>query len=92
MSRRRPQLPKRRRLIDASARSIRVGHVVWRAHLASPNAAPEVPAGEGEYVCFEGPGGDRHFVILAPGEFERISNYRLRSLVMGLGGATSSTS
>src|SRR5690348_13172870 len=80
-----PRMPRRRRVgADSSMRMIRVGRAPWRARLATPDEAPESLAKGREYVSLEDVNGRRHFVILMAGEFERISNYRLRSLIMGL--------
>jgi len=78
-------MPRRRRVgADPAIRTIRVGHALWRARLATQDEAPEAPVDGHEYVWLEESDGRRHFVIVAKGEFERISNYRLRSMIMGL--------
>src|SRR5690348_6786698 len=80
-----PRMPRRRRVgADPAIRTIRVGHALWRARLATQDEAPEAPVDGHEYVWLEESDGRRHFVIVAKGEFERISNYRLRSMIMGL--------
>jgi hypothetical protein len=77
-------MPRRRRVgEDPSIRTIRVGRVLWRARLAQPDEEPDAPVDGHECVCLEGANGQRYFAIVGAGEFERLSNYRLRSLIMG---------
>lgn len=83
-NRRPPQLPKRRRVANPATRIIRLGRARWHARVASAEDHLDPPVGGREYVRLDGPGGACHFVLLEAGEFERLSNYRLRSLLMGL--------
>lgn len=57
---------------------------MWQARLAAPHESPEPATGAREYVRLERSDGAHRWVILPAGEFERISNYRLRSVVMGV--------
>jgi hypothetical protein len=80
---RHPTLPRRRRVADPSSRTIRIGRAVWQARLALPNEYREPPVRGREYVRLQH-GEACRLVPLPTGEFERMSNYRLRSLIMGL--------
>lgn len=77
------QFPRRRRLADPARRTIRVGPVLWRARLIAPDDASEPIAAGRALVRFESVDGAQHCVTMAAGELERISNYRLRSIIMG---------
>lgn len=78
-------MPLRRRLgADTKLRTIRVGHAIWRARLTHPDEWPESALAGREYVRFEHPSGASHWVVMVAGEFPRISNYRLRSVILGL--------
>ena len=58
---------------------------MWRASLTHPDEWPETAATGREYVRLEHPNGSSHWVVMAAGEFQRVSNYRLRSIILGLG-------
>lgn len=80
-----PQLPLRRRLgADTTVRTIRIGRAIWRARLTRPDEWPESAVAGREYVRLEHPSGASHWVVMVSGEFQRISNYRLRSVILGL--------
>lgn len=80
-----PRMPKRRRPgPDPLTRTLRIGHVVWRARLSTVDELPEQPLIGREFVCLEREDGARHHVVMRAGEFERLSNYRLRSVILGL--------
>ena len=88
-----PKMPKRRRVAaDRPERTIRIGHAIWRARLAAPGELPGAPPSGRERVCLEAPDGTRRWATLAEGEFERISNYRLRSVIMSLADEDTSAS
>jgi hypothetical protein len=65
-------------------RTIRVGQATWRVRLTHPDEWPEAPVVGHEYVRLEHPDGSNHWVVMVAGEFQRVSNYRLRSMILGL--------
>ena len=80
-----PQLPLRRRLgADTTVRTIRIGHAIWRVRLTQPDEWPESAVEGREYVRLEHSNGSNHWVVMVAGEFQRVSNYRLRSMILGL--------
>ena len=80
-----PQLPLRRRLgTNPAVRTIRVGPAIWRVRLTRPEEWPEAAVSGYEYVRLENPSGSNHWVVMVAGEFQRVSNYRLRSIILGL--------
>ena len=72
-------------------RMIRIGSESWRACVAAVNVAPEAPLAGKVYVCFHGPEGKHHWLVMAIGEFEQSSRYRLRCLALRLRDEDSAT-